>query len=134
MPEERQFICVTCPVGCSIEATVEGETLVEARGHTCQRGLAFVREELTNPRRMFTTTVRVRGGSLPLVPVRSAKPLPKGLLLAAAAALRHQEMNAPVQEHQVVMRNILNTGIDIITSRAIAKDEGGRMKDERERG
>ncbi|NLT73501.1 MAG: DUF1667 domain-containing protein [Chloroflexi bacterium] len=128
MPDEREFICVTCPVGCSILAKVEGQELIEIRGQACQRGEAFVREELTAPRRMLTTTVRVRGGKLPLVPVRSSAPVPQGLLFALARALRQVELSAPVGDHQPVMLNALDTGIDIVTSRAVEACEGYEEK------
>ncbi|MFH1084858.1 MAG: DUF1667 domain-containing protein, partial [Chloroflexota bacterium] len=119
MREAREFICVTCPVGCTIQATVDDGQLVGTDGHACQRGVAFVREELTAPKRMLTTTVRVRGGALPLVPVRSTAPLPKGQLLAVARLLRRIEIEAPVVEHQVVLADVLGTGVDLVTSRAL---------------
>ncbi len=119
MEEHRQFICVTCPVGCTLDALVEGIELKGIEGHACKRGVAFVQEELAAPKRMLTTTVRVRGGALPLVPVRSSGPLPKGLLLQIAAQLRQVVLQAPVAEHQVVWRDVLNTGVDIITSREV---------------
>ncbi|MBC7235976.1 MAG: DUF1667 domain-containing protein [Chloroflexi bacterium] len=120
MAEQKEFICITCPVGCTIQAIVEGEELRTMQGHACRRGIAFVREELTDPRRMLTTTVQVRGGVLPLVPVRSMEPLPKHALMDAIALLRKVELQAPVKKGQVVLPNVLGTGVDIITSRAIA--------------
>ena len=117
MPELRQFICVVCPVGCIIDATVEDGQLLEAHGQACKRGIAYVHEELTCPRRMLTTTVRVIGGSLPLVPVRSSKGLPKKLLLQVATRLREVVLEAPVSEHQMVIEDVFGTGVDIITSR-----------------
>ena len=120
MPSQREFICVTCPVGCTIVATIENNELVEVEGQACKRGIAFVREELAAPKRMLTTTVKVRGGTLPLVPVRSSQPLPKELLMQVAAKLREVVLDAPVSEHQVVLANAMDTGIDIITSRVLA--------------
>jgi CxxC motif-containing protein len=119
LEEQRQFICVTCPVGCALDVIVEGDTLRSIQGQACKRGVEFVRKELTAPKRMLTTTVRVRGGVLPLVPVRSAEPLPKPLLRQAAASLRQVVLTAPICEHQVVVPNILNTGVDIIASREL---------------
>jgi CxxC motif-containing protein len=118
--EQREFICVTCPVGCTIEAIVEGGELMGTKGQACARGQAFVREELSDPRRTLTTTVRVRGGEWPLVPVRSAAPLPKGLVLQVAARLRQVEVAAPVAERQVILPDALGTGIDIVASREVA--------------
>ena len=121
MPEQRQFICVICPMGCTIHAVVEDGQLLEARGQACKRGIAFVREELNAPKRMLTTTVRVSGGKLPLVPVRSCQPLPKELLLEVAAKLREVVLEAPVREHQPVIEDVFGTGVDIITSREMAR-------------
>jgi CxxC motif-containing protein len=119
MEEKRRFVCVTCPVGCNIEATVRDGVAQAITGPRCKRGAEFVREELTAPKRMLTTTVRVRGGILPLVPVRSAASLPKSRLLEVAAHLRTLALDAPVAEHQLVCANVLGTGVDIITSRAL---------------
>ena len=123
MRDQRHFICVTCPVGCAIDATVEDGELREITGQACKRGLAFVREELTAPKRMLTTTVRVKGGILPLVPVRSTAALPKELLLPVAALLRGVALVAPVWEHQVVVSNVLDTGVDIVASRDLLPHE-----------
>ncbi|NLG29290.1 MAG: DUF1667 domain-containing protein [Chloroflexi bacterium] len=123
MDEQRRFVCVTCPVGCNIEARVRDGQLLTIVGNRCARGVDFVREEITAPRRMLTTTVRVRGGALPLVPVRSTAPLPKGRLLEVAAHLRGLLLDAPVEEHQLVCADVLGTGVDIVTSRALGADE-----------
>ena len=110
-------------MGCTTQAVVDGGELIELSGHACKRGVAFVREELESPRRMLTTTVEVKGGVLPLVPVRSSESLPKGSLLAVAARLREVVLEAPVREHQVVLENVLDTGVDIITSRDLRAEE-----------
>lgn len=121
MAEQMEFICVTCPVGCTIRATVEGRELVAIQGQACKRGEAFVREELAAPKRMLTTTVAVRGGRLPLLPVHSSAPLPKGLLLPAAALLRQVQVEAPIEEGQVVLANILDSGVDMVASRPLPR-------------
>lgn len=106
-------------MGCTIDATVKDGELVKVEGQACRRGIAFVREELSDPRRVLTTTVRVRGGVWPLVPVRSSAALPKGLLMEVVRELRGISLQAPVEEHQVVWRNVHDTGVDIVTSRAM---------------
>lgn len=123
MREIREFICVTCPVGCAIKATIDGQELIELEGNACRRGIAFVQEEITNPRRMLTTSVQVEGGELPLVPVHSSEPLPKALLMDAARALRKIVVPAPVAIGQVVVCDILGTGVDMVASRSIALDD-----------
>jgi len=119
MAEYHDLICVVCPVGCSIRARIEDGKLVEIQGQACNRGRAFVDEELSAPKRVLTTTVRVCHGSLALAPVRSNGPLPKERLLDVAAYLRTVELQAPVGQHQLVASDVLGTGVDIVTTRAI---------------
>ncbi|HOT91160.1 MAG TPA: DUF1667 domain-containing protein [Anaerolineae bacterium] len=117
MPITEKMICITCPMGCSVEVTREGETLLSVDGNTCPRGEAYVRRELTDPRRMVATTVRVKGGLHPLVPVYTARPFPKPRIFELLEALRQVELEAPVATGQVVLANALDTGIDILASR-----------------
>lgn len=120
MAEQIEFICVTCPVGCPIQASVESGALVAVQGATCKRGEAFVREELSAPKRMLTTTVRVRGGQLPLLPVHSSAPLPKAMLREVAALMRQVEIEAPITEGQVVAADVLSSGVDMVASRPLS--------------
>ncbi len=123
MPITEKMICITCPMGCSVEVTREGQTLLSVDGNTCKRGEDYVRRELTDPRRMAATTVRVKGGVHPLVPVYTAKPFPKPRLFELLDALRQVELEAPVAMGQVVLANALDTGIDILASREMPRKE-----------
>ena len=69
--------------------------------------------------------VRVRGGALAMLPVRSAAPLPKGLVREVAARLREVVVEAPVAERQVILADALGTGVDIVASREIAAASAG---------
>ncbi len=117
MPERTHLICITCPMGCRLDVTHEGHTVLEVTGSTCKRGAAYAQAELADPRRMVATTVRVRGGVHPLVPVYTAAPFPKPLISALMAALRQIELTAPVRLGQVVLRDALGSGVDVLASR-----------------
>jgi len=117
MPTTEEMICITCPVGCTLQVTHENETVLNVDGNTCPRGLKYVKRELTDPRRMVATTVRVNEGLHPLVPVYTAEPFPKPRIFELLDALREVEVDAPVAIHQVVLADELGTGIDVVTSR-----------------
>ncbi len=70
----ENIICITCPMGCTLQVTHEGSTILNVEGNNCARGIAYVQRELTDPRRMVATTVRVSGGLHPLVPVYTKEP------------------------------------------------------------
>lgn len=113
---EEKIICITCPKGCTLEVTHDGQTVIKTKGG-CKRGKEYVQRELVDPRRMVATTVRVSGGIHPLMPVATSAPFPKPRILELMAALRQLELHAPVVMGQPVLRDALGTGIDVIASR-----------------
>ena len=116
--EPTEIICVACPKGCRLEARREnGEILVTHEG--CKRGREYAVSEITDPRRMVATTVRVEKGTHPLLPVFTASPFPKGRIAELLKTLRSVKVPAPVHVNQVVLADALGTGIDVIASRDI---------------
>lgn len=115
--ETTRIICITCPMGCTLEVTHDGATIAKVVGQACKRGVEYAQAELTDPRRMVASTVRVRGGLHPLVPVYTAARIPKPLIMALQAELRKVELVAPVRLGQVVLANALGTGVEVIASR-----------------
>lgn len=113
------LICITCPMGCSLTVAHEGKTVLKVEGNQCKRGRDYAAQELSDPRRMVTTTVRVRGGLHPLLPVYTASPIPKPLIFALLNELRGIELRAPVLAGDTVLANALETGVDVLASRDI---------------
>jgi CxxC motif-containing protein len=112
----KEIICVACPKGCRLEARREhSELLVEHAG--CKRGEDYAFGEITDPRRMVASTVRVVNGLHSLVPVFTAQPFPKGRIQALLELLREVRLVAPVHLGQVVLPDALGSGIDVVASR-----------------
>ena len=84
----REFTCIICPNGCEIEAQIQNGVLVSMTGHTCPKGEAYVKQELTDPRRNIATSILVKGGELPLASVRLTNPIPKDRIFAAMEAIK----------------------------------------------
>lgn len=114
--EKRELTCVACPLGCPITVTLDGGNIIDVTGNTCKRGDAYARTECISPERMLTTTVRVESGKAPVVPVKSAKPLPKGKLMECMDVINKAAVKAPVKIGDIVIENILNTGVDIVAT------------------
>lgn len=114
---QKNIICVACPMGCGItvELSDSGEIL-SVTGNTCKRGDAYARTEVTNPVRSLATTVKVNGGAHPVVPCKSAGALPKGKIMDCMAAINVASVQAPVAIGDVLIPDILGTGIDIVAT------------------
>ncbi len=116
MAEISEIICVTCPKGCVLKVKHEDKEILEVLDG-CKRGEDYALCELQDPRRMVASTVKVRGGLHPLVPVYTRQAFPKPLIPQLAQELRQVEVPAPVKINQVVLADALGTGVDIVTSR-----------------
>ena len=115
--KKRELVCVACPLGCGITVTLsdKGE-VVDVTGNTCKRGDAYARSECTAPARSLTTTVKVDGGKAYVVPVKSAGPVPKGMMFDCMKVINEAKVSAPVKIGDVVIKNILGTGVDIVAT------------------
>ncbi len=115
--EKRELICVACPLGCPITVSIDDSgSVTEVVGNTCKRGDTYAHTEVTNPTRMLTTTVRVEDGKSYVVPVKSANPIPKGMMFDCMEVINKATVKPPVNIGDVVIKNILDTGVDIIAT------------------
>lgn len=55
--EEKNLICIGCPMGCPLTVKMEHGEVVSVTGNTCKRGDIYARKEVTNPTRIVTSTV-----------------------------------------------------------------------------
>lgn len=113
-----KIICIECPLGCEIEVERHDGDLV-ASGNACPRGERYARQEATDPRRVLTTTVFIRGARHPMLPVKSAEPLPKDCLKECMYRLATVTVEAPVECSDTVCEDICGTGIDIVATRTM---------------
>ena len=123
MTEEKvaQITCIICPNGCQITVIERPGGLLEIVGSTCKRGLEYAGQEYREPKRMLITTMRIDGGALPVIPVRSNKELPKERIFEAVEHVSHIALRAPIKMGTVVVPNLLNLGVDVIASRDIKR-------------
>ena len=123
MITEEVYTCIICPMACTIKVRLEDGKIVEISGYSCPRGKAFVEKEITSPERMVTSTVAVRGGILPQLPVRTKTPVPKNKIFDVMAEIRKVAVDAPVKMGDVIIKNAANTGVDVIAERDIPAAE-----------
>ena len=69
---------------------------------------------------ILTTLVRIKGSNVfNVVPVKSSKPINKSLWIECSKALSRIHVGPPLKIGDVVCKNILNTGVDIICTKNI---------------
>lgn len=131
----KEFTCILCPNGCTVAVeyeeatkaagtteatgTTTPKTILSVTGNLCGKGEAYAKQELLDPQRSVASVVTVEGGQLPLASVRLSKPIPKDRIFAVMAEIRKQKLQAPVHIGQVVIKDILGTGSDLIATKNI---------------
>ena len=117
-----QVICTLCPKGCHL--TVEESGGHAVTGNACPRGEEYGRNELLHPVRTITSTVCIAGAALPRCPVKTSRPIPKGDIFRAMQLLDNVRLQAPVACGAVVVRDVLGTGADFVTTRGMGRAGG----------
>jgi CxxC motif-containing protein len=111
----KELICIMCPKGCHL--TVDDN--LNVTGNSCPRGAAYGKQEVIDPRRYLTSTVRLESKYYSRLPVISSGDLPKDKVSEVIKYLDTIVVKAPVKVKDVIVENVLGLGVDIVATRTI---------------
>lgn len=118
---KKEIICIGCPMGCYLTVDYVGTKTQSVSGNRCKVGQDYAQKEISNPERTLTTTVKVKNGLLPLVSIRTNKPIPKSKLLDTMNELASVEVEAPIRIGDIIVKDILGMGADVVASKNVSK-------------
>ncbi len=121
MTDEKVITCIVCPIGCKISFNTDGKHFKISNGNKCIKGVEYARAEALDPRRMLTSSVLVINGEWPLASVKSSKPVPKNKLFQVLKHITQAKVDAPVTLGQNILKNVANTGINIIATKSVRR-------------
>ena len=107
--------CIICPRGCHLHV----DDNLNVTGNSCPRGEAYAKQEVTDPRRTLTSTVRCHSKLLEVLPVKTFAPIPKGKLLDAMKEVNKVTVTPPVHIGDVIIHDLCGTGVDLVATRDI---------------
>ena len=113
----KELVCIVCPKGCRLH--VDDENDYSVTGNSCPRGAVYGHNEIKNPTRVLTSTVRLEGGIYRRCPVKTDKAVPKGLLIDIMHALNDVSLKSPVQSGQIVLENVCGTDANVIVTKSL---------------
>jgi CxxC motif-containing protein len=116
--EIKRMTCINCPLGCSLEVSINDED-IQVSGNKCKKGHEYGINEIKDPRRIITSTIKVLGGDKPLVSVKTDREIPKKLMLEAMEIIHQSSASAPVKIGDILIENILETGINIVATSSV---------------
>jgi len=121
MTEKRRFICTICPRGCEIKVEVDNGRIAKISGNQCVRGLEYVRQEVKEPMRIVMSVVKVRGGDLPTVSVKTDRPVPKRLIPEIMKELADLEVKPPIKIGEKIIENLMGMNVNVVATRPVNK-------------
>lgn len=113
--EDESFICTVCPNGCSLSISkIDDEILI--KGNKCMRAYEYALSEMKEPKRIITSTVKLKDNPFMLYPVKTSKPVKKTLIEGIMKEIRKIKLPNKVEDGYIVSKNILGSGADLIAT------------------
>lgn len=116
---DAELICVNCPKGCRVTVHLEDNKITEIKGYSCKEGLSYAEQEITRPMRILTSTVRIDGAMGRVLPVITESEIPLDIWREAMSEIRVLRVTAPVEINDVIVRDFMGTGVNLIASRSM---------------
>ena len=107
-------ICIMCPMGCPIEVNKIDDKITVA-GNTCKRGEVYGIQEFISPKRVVTSLIKAIGGGV--VSVKTNQLVDKSKIFDILEELKNIRVKPPVHIGDIIIKNVLNTGADIVATR-----------------
>jgi len=109
--EFLETTCIVCPIGCHLKIEkINGD--VKVTGNLCPRGENYGKTEITNPSRIVTCSIPCKEK---IYFVKTSLPVPKKLMFKIIEEIKKIPPKN-FNEGDIVLKNILNTGADIIVT------------------
>ena len=113
----KELICIVCPKGCHLKVDEHSDYAVT--GNACARGAEYGKNELTNPMRMVTSTVKIEGALHKRCPVKTSVSIPKDKMFEIVKALDNVVLKSTVNCGDVIIKNVAGTNADIISAKSM---------------
>ena len=114
---ERELICISCPMGCHLTVNVDEKKVT---GNSCKRGEIYGLNEVKNPTRIVTSTVKIDGCDNIVVPVKTEEPIPKGMIFDVMKEINKASVKLPIKVGDVIIEDVLGTGVSIVSAKTVS--------------
>ncbi|MCX8095462.1 MAG: DUF1667 domain-containing protein [Caldisericia bacterium] len=110
----KEITCIICPVGCRILYIEDKIT-----NYKCKKGLKYAIEELENPKRGLTTTLKAIGLSKRRVAVRIDKEIPKEKIFEVLREIKKIKIDKKIRRGEIILENVLNLGVNLVSQETV---------------
>lgn len=116
---KKEFVCISCPLGCQLSVTKKNNGQIIVKGNNCPNGIKYAKEEMSNPKRILTTTVKTTFKDKIRISVKTDKEIPISLIFKAMIEINKTIVSKRIQIGDIVIENILNTGVNVVATTSL---------------
>ena len=116
---QEKLICIICPIGCELTVDHDDREITGVEGNRCKRGPEYAFEEIFSPKRIVTTTVRIIGASVPLLPARTDRSVPKDVTFDVVHLASQLKVEAPVKVGEILASDVAGSGANLVSTRTL---------------
>lgn len=109
-----ELTCVECPMGCKITVEEKGGNK-EFFGYSCPRGKLYAENEVVDPKRVVTSTVKTDSGKV--IPVKTDRPISKKYIFKVMEEINSIICALPVNTGDIIKENVY--GANIISAKTV---------------
>ena len=106
------LVCIMCPVGCNLKVNKNGDDIV-VTGNRCPRGAEYGKNEMVCPKRMVTTVVKTKTGTVCL---KTDKAIKKELVDDCLRFTKTLKLSKNIKAGDVVAKNILGEDVNLFAT------------------
>lgn len=112
--------CKICPMKCEliIEDDKENNSYT-VRGNRCPQGQKYVLKELKEPSRVMFSRVLLDSGPMSRLHVKTDDIVPSYLKDKFIEIIENTRVKAPISKGDIIIKDVMNTGINVISARKV---------------
>ncbi|WBW98518.1 DUF1667 domain-containing protein [Oceanirhabdus sp. W0125-5] len=113
--------CKRCTMGCELKVN-ESNGNISVEGNLCKKGAAYGKEEILKEERVLTFKLPIKNGYFNKIHVKTSCEISKELWEKVYELVYSLELEAPIEVGEVILENILGTGIKLVSERKIDRE------------
>jgi CxxC motif-containing protein len=120
--ESKEVIitCINCPIGCAVTVKRVGDDY-EVSGNECKKGKKYAIQELTNPVRSITSTVKTVFSDFPRLPVKTDGEVPLQDIFIFMEQINAVVVEKRVKPGAVVLKRMKDTDVNLVATGDMAE-------------
>jgi len=122
MEKKTVITCIACPLGCTLEVTKQGDEF-NIEGNKCKKGIEYAKQELTNPMRSITSTVKTTFSDFPRLSVKTDAMVPLKDIFLYMEEINSLVIDQRLKPGDVVKNNLRGSEVNLVATNDMSEIE-----------